>query len=164
MRAALVVLALLLAGCAALGPERDQAERVDRVLAEALELQHASASAQRRDLARAHQAFSGGGDDIDRLRLGTLLALLPAPTGDSAQALALLKPLAARRPGTPVTRFAALLVAQALERRRLEQAGQRGQEALRDSEQQAAELQRKLDELKSIERSVLEREEELHVD
>lgn len=164
MKAALLALAVLVAGCATLAPRSGDAERVDQVLAAALELQHATPAAQRRGLAQVRHAFSAGGDDIDRLRLGTLLATLPAPLGDDTQSMALLKPLGSRRPETPITRFAALLAAQVVERQRLEQAGQRGQESLRQSEQQVDELRHKLDELKSIERSVLEREEQLRID
>jgi len=78
--------------------------------------------------------------------------------------VALLKPLGSRRPKTPITRFAALLAAQVAERQRLERAGQRRLQSLRQSEQQADELRHKLEELKSIERSVPEREEQLRID
>ncbi|MDA8110329.1 MAG: hypothetical protein M0015_17155 [Betaproteobacteria bacterium] len=156
---------VLAAGCSALRPQPGDAERVDRVLAETLQLQHASPARQRNALTRARQAFAeGGGRDIDRLRLGTLFATLPAPLGEETRAIDLLRPLASQRPETALTRFAAILVSQVAERRRLEQVGQRGEQALRHSEHQASELRHKLDELKSIERSVLQREEQLHVE
>lgn len=166
MRVALLLFVLLAAaGCSAPGPQPGDAEHVDQLLAEALQLQHASPARQRSALARARQAFAeSGGGDIDRLRLGTLFATLPAPLGEEAQAIDLLGPLASRRPETPLTRFAAILVSQVAERRRLERAGQRGEQALQQSERQASDLRHKLDELKSIERSVLQREERLHVE
>ena len=165
MRAALLLFAVLAAGCSALRPQPSDAERLDQLLAEALQLQQATPARQRSALARAREAFAErGGRDIDRLRLGTLFATLPAPLGADARAIDLLRPLASQRPESAFTRFAAILVTQVAERRRLEQAGQRGEYALRRSEQQASELRRKLDELKSIEHSVLQREERLHVE
>lgn len=172
MRAALVLFIILAAGCSSVAPRPGSAERIDQVIDEALQLQHASPARQRTALTRARQAFAEDGQrDIDRLRLGTLFATLPAPLGDEAQAIDLLRPLASQRPGTALTRFAALLVIQVVERRRLEQAGKRTEQALRQSEQglrqseqQASELRHKLDELKAIERSVLQREEQLRVE
>jgi hypothetical protein len=171
MRAIVLALAALVAACSTLGPQRSDSEQVDRVLAEALQLRKEGIAAQRTSLTRARQAFSARRDDVNQLRLGTLLATLPPPLGDEGQSMALLKPLASRRPETAVTRLASLLVLQLSERQRLEQAEQRGAQALRESaqalrqsEEQAGELRHKLDELKSIERSVLQREEQLHVE
>lgn len=171
MRAVMLALAVLIAGCSSLGLQRDESAKVDRVLAEALQLRHEGSAAQRKGLTRARRAFSARRDEINQLRLGTLLATLSPPLGDESQSIALLKPLASRRPETAVTRLAALLVLQVSERQRLEQAGERGAQALRESAQalreseaQAGELRHKLDELKSIERSVLQREEQLHVE
>ena len=161
MKALLVLALLLLAGCAALRPPESDAGRLDALVAEVVRARASAPAAQRRELASAREAFAAEHGELDRLRLATLLATLPAPLGDDAQAAALLAPLAARAPATPVTRFASLLASQIAARRRLERAERGRSQALRESRERELELQRKLNELKSIERSALSREERL---
>jgi hypothetical protein len=163
-----LVIALLLAGCAAV----DTGGRtVDTVAAEALAALRAPGPEQAAALERAQQAFLSGGAPADRLRLATLLATLPAPLRDDARAAELLAPLAdAGAPG--IGRFAALLAAQIVERQRLARELERvarehersdkerdqREQALRQSEEAT---RQQLDALRAIERGILEREEKL---
>jgi len=141
---------------------------------------------RRRALEHARRAFAARGGDYARLRLATLLATLPAPLGDDYQAAVLLKPLKARQPETPISRFATLLALQFAERHGFEErmrsrerglfsalhrllaALQSKQETVLQSEQRAndlqqkaIDLQKKLDALEAIERQSLDREQQL---
>ena len=166
-------LALLLAGCAPLQPV---ANPVDAIVGEALAAARAPAAEQSAALARAQQA--GVASPVDRLRLATLLATLPAPLRDDARALELLEPLANNAaPG--IGRFAALLAAQVGERQRavreLERVTREADRAAReraaaDKERAAADkerdkreeaLKQQLEALRAIERGILEREEKM---
>jgi len=162
-----VFLVLALTGCAALDPRGDP---VDPIIAEAVVAARAPFAEQQATLGRAQQAF-GSGARTDRLRLATLLATLPPPLRDDARAIELLEPLAdAGAPG--VGRFAALLSAQVMERRRTlheierlrAEADRAGRErALADKERDKREeaLKQQLDALRAIERGILEREEKM---
>ncbi|MDA8110387.1 MAG: hypothetical protein M0015_17455 [Betaproteobacteria bacterium] len=147
MRALLVAFALALGGCAQFPPQFGAASRLDEVLAAAAQARHLPPAEQGRELGLARKAFAAGHGDFERLRLATLLATLPEPLGDDAEAATLLAPLAAGRADTPMRRFASLLAVQLGERQRLEQ--------------QADDLQKRLDEIKSIERKALRRDERL---
>lgn len=154
MRALLLAMALLVGGCAALQPSGDDAARVDSVIAEAVRVSRLPPAEQVQRLALAGQAFAAGHGDLDRLRLATLLATIPAPLGNDAQAAKLLAPLESGNGNTAVGQFAGLLSVQLAERQRLEQ-------ALGKSQDQAETLQKKLDELNTIEHKALRREERL---
>ena len=160
-----VFLVTALSGCAALQPDP-----VDAIVAEAVVAARAPFAEQQATLGRAQQAF-GSGTRTDRLRLATLLATLPPPLRDDARAIELLEPLSdAGSPG--VGRFAALLSAQVMERRRVmheidrfrAEAERNGRErALADKERDKREeaLKQQLDALRAIERGILEREEKM---
>jgi hypothetical protein len=151
VKAPLLVLTLLLGSCAALQPNGDDATHVDAVIAETMRVGRLPPAEQSRRLVLARQAFDGGHSDLDRLRLATLLATLPAPLGDDIEAATLLAPLGSGHGNTAVGRFAGLLSVQLAERQRLEQ-------ALGKSQQDAETLQKKLN---SIEHNALRREEQL---
>lgn len=187
MRAlALGLLLVLLGGCAALGRQADQPQRIDEMLSGVLRDVHGTPAARRSALEHARRAFTAGGGDYARLRLATLLATLPAPLGDDSRAAMLLKPLEARQPETPFSRFASLLAGQLAERRGFEERMQRRERGLfsalhrllaalqsrqktvlqseqraNDLQQKADELQKKLDALEAIERQSLDREQQL---
>ena len=167
------VLTLLLAGCAALQPVVNP---VDAVVGEALAAARAPAAEQTAALNRAQQA--GVASPVDRLRLATLLATLPAPLRDDARALELLEPLASNSsPG--IGRFAALLAVQVTERQRAVREVDRvkaeadraaRERAAADKERVAADkerdkreeaLKQQLESLRAIERGILEREEKM---
>jgi hypothetical protein len=175
-----VFLTLGLVGCAAVQP---LVNPVDAVVGEALAAARAPAPEQAAALARAQQA--GVASPIDRLRLATLLATLPAPLRDDARAMELLEPIAdASSPG--IGRFAATLSSQVMERQRLareidrltreaanaarerersekeRERSERTRELLdkeRDKREEA--LKQQLEALRAIERGILEREEKL---
>jgi hypothetical protein len=160
-----VSLLLALSGCAALQPDP-----VDAIVAEAVVAARAPFAEQQATLGRAQQAF-GSGARADRLRLATLLATLPPPLRDDARAIELLEPLSdAGSPG--VGRFAALLSAQVMERRRVlheierlradaERAGRERALADKERDKREAELKQQIEAMRAIERGILEREEKL---
>jgi len=158
---------LLVSGCAILQP----GAAVDEAMGEALAAARAPAGEQKAALARAQEAFTRETSVDNRLRLATLLAVLPAPFRDDARALELLGPLA--DPAAPGTgRYAALLSAQIMERQRLgreierlsrERVAVDKEHAAADKERDKREeaLRQQLEALRTIERSILEREEKL---
>ena len=98
------------------------------------------------DLAREHdaarQAYGSSRSDYNRVRLAMIMTLPNTPYYDEPRAFEVLEPLA-RNSGSPLSGLALLLASQIQERRRL------------DANAQA--LQHKLDALKSLERSLIER-------
>jgi len=175
-----LALVLLLAGCASLQPIVNP---VDAIVGEALAASRLPADEQSAVLSRAQEA--GLASPVDRLRLATLLATLPAPLRDDARALELLEPLADNAT-SGIGRFAALLAAQLTERQRavreLERVTREADRAARDraaadkeraaadKERAAADkerdkreeaLKQQLESLRAIERGILEREEKM---
>jgi len=172
MRATLLLLVAVLGGCAALRPEANQAVAVSEIVADTVAATQSGTAAQRRALSSAQLAFTKDPGNASRLRLATLLATLPAPHGDEARAHALLEALADGRPPSPYGQFAALLLQQlaarardAKEAERIMRTGEQREEALRQRHealrQQQDVLRQQLESLKSIERSILEREEQM---
>ena len=175
MRGLFLVLAL--AGCAAVQP---LVNPVDAMLAEAVAAARGPAAEQQAALARAEKELmqAGGVKPADRLRLATLLAMLPPPLRDDARAVKLLDPIAdAASPG--IGRFAAVLAAQIAERQRVAQELDRvtreathaaRERAAADKERAAADkerdkreeaLKQQIEALRAIERGILEREEKM---
>ncbi|HJV09966.1 MAG TPA: hypothetical protein VJ690_00545 [Burkholderiales bacterium] len=175
-----LALVLLLAGCAGLQPIVNP---VDAIVGEALAAARLPADEQSAVLSRAQEA--GLASPVDRLRLATLLATLPAPLRDDARALELLEPLADNAT-SGIGRFAALLAAQVTERQRAvrelervtreadraarERAAADKERAAADKERTAADkerdkreeaLKQQLESLRAIERGILEREEKM---
>lgn len=159
MRAAAVLCAVLLSGCALLRPDAGEAMQIREIVGAAASGARATPEEQRRQLAHAQQMYAAVPDDANRLRLAALLSALPSPWRDDARVMTLLEPLASRRPDTPLTQLAGMLAANAAERQRLARelrAAERREEA---AEERAATLRQQLEALKSIERGILEREE-----
>lgn len=173
MKAAAVLCAALLAGCALLRPDAGEALQVREIVGGAVGAARATPAEQRRQLVHAQQMFAAVPDDANRVRLAALLATLPPPWRDDARAASLLEPLAARRQETPVAQLAGLLAASVAERQRLARelhaaearveaaearvvAAERREEA---AVERAGTLQGQVDALKAIERGILEREE-----
>src|SRR5262249_54518493 len=119
------------------------ADQVDSVVRESANLARAPAADQKAGLAAAQQAFVGDSSALNRLRLATLLASLPAPLRDDARAAELLEPIV--DPSGPATgRFAAFLAPQIAERQRLAREIDRltKEKAASDRERQAADKER----------------------
>lgn len=156
--------ALLIAGCALLQPQATDIVAVDGVVAEALKAARAPAPEQKAALAAAQAAFEKNPAAGNRLRLATLLAVLPPPLRDDARAGELLEPIAnAATPG--YGRFAALLAGQLSERqklgRELERTARERERADKERDKREEALRQQIEAMQSIERGILEREERL---
>lgn len=166
---AVIAAMFLLGGCALLEPQGSDIVAVDRIVADALATARAPAPEQKAALSTAQAAFGRDTGAANRLRLATLLAVLPPPLRDDARASELLEPLAnASAPG--YGRFAALLAAQLAERQRLarelervardsERAARERERADKERDKREEALRQQLEAMQSIERGILEREE-----
>jgi hypothetical protein len=119
MKAAAVLSAILLSGCALLRPDAGETLQVREVVGAAASAARATPVEQRRQLTHAQQMYAAVPDDANRVRLAALLATLPPPWRDEARAASLLEPLAARRSDTPLAQLAGMLAASLAERQRL---------------------------------------------
>ena len=155
---------LLLAGCALFEPQVPDMVAVDGIVAEALKAARTPAPEQKAALAAAQAAFGKNPAAANRLRLATLLAVLPPPLRDDARAAELLESLAsASSPG--YGRFAALLAGQLSERQRLARELERSiherERADKERDKREEALRQQIEAMQSIERGILEREEKL---
>jgi hypothetical protein len=165
------MLVLACAACAVLDPEAASVAAADAALGDALHAARSPQPGQRAALERAQQSFAANPSAVNRLRLATLLALLPPPLRDPGRAGELLAPIAdADSPG--VGRFAALLGADVAEQRRLareaDRLAQENERTAREHERLDRErdkreelLRQQVEALRAIERNVQEREERL---
>ena len=152
------VITLALAGCALLrGPEAEAPEtpgEVEEVRAEGTELERLLNYFQRlkkltgaalgRENDSARVAFTRSRSDFDRLRLAMVVSLPNTPFNDDPRALDLLEPVA-KNQNAPLHGLALLMSVFVQEQRRLGQSAQG--------------MQQKLDALKAMERSLIEREQ-----
>ena len=166
----LIAAALLaLAGCASLDPRSFGVVAADGIVAEALQLRRAGTAEQKAALARADEAMRREATPANRLRLASLLVVLPEPMRDPQRAADLLEPIA---DDPAYGRFAALMAVQAQEQARLareltrtsrdleRERGERDRERVeRDKREEA--LRQQVEVLRGIERGILEREEKL---
>ncbi|HEY7239342.1 MAG TPA: hypothetical protein VH600_09250 [Burkholderiales bacterium] len=167
-----IATAAALAACAELPAIlQPPADQVDNVIREAAQLARAPAADQKAALATAQQAFVNDSGSLNRLRLATLLASLPAPLRDDARAGELLEPMVDLS-GSATGRFAAFLATQVAERQRVAREIDRltKERAATERERQAADkerdkreeaLRQQLEALRAIERGILDREERL---
>ena len=164
-------LVIACAGCAALDRQAAELRAVDDVVGDSLNAARAPQAEQRTALARAQQAFNRSPDALARLRLGSLLALLPAPVGDPARAAALLAPIADAA-DSGAGRAAALLTAQLAQQQRVaREADRRVAEAERavrererldsDRDKREEALRQQVEALREIERNIRQREEKM---
>ncbi len=112
----------------------------------------AGAPAQKKELAHSAAAFGRFPTPYARLRLGGLYAQPTPVLRDDARAMALLEPLAANGSapaGRPVADLALLLYTQVAERQRLAKDDARKQDDLRE----------RIEAMKAIERSIMQRED-----
>jgi hypothetical protein len=155
------LLTALVAGCTAL-PAPFTPNPVETIVAEALSAAQAPAPEQAAALARAEKAAAGGAP-AERLRLATLLAVLPPPLRDDARAGELLQSVTEGGLG----RFAALLSAQIAERQRLarevERVSRDAERSARERDKREEALKSQIEALRTIERNIREREEKLRM-
>ena len=158
-----------LAGCASLDPRSFGVVAADGIVAEALQLRRVGTAEQKAALARADEAMRREATPANRLRLASLLVLLPDPMRDPQRAAELVEPVA---DDPAYGRFAALIAVQAQEQARLareltrgardleRERGERERERIeRDKREEA--LRQQVEALRGIERGILEREEKL---
>jgi hypothetical protein len=171
IRITLFAATLLVAGCVLLAPQTLDMAAVDGIVAESLSAARAPEHEQKAALAKAQAAFGKDTSVANRLRLATLLALLPPPQRDDARALELLEPVA-NPANAGYGRFAALLSAQLMERQRLareldrvvreaDRAARERDKVDKERDKREEELRRQLEAMQSIERGILERQEKL---
>ena len=167
MRLAAILLLASVAACAAFDPAAEQTVAVDEIIGSALSAARAPSGEQKAVLARAQKEFAKDPSDANRLRVATLLAVLPSPLRNDAKAMELLDPVA-NAGAAGFGRYAALLSAQVAERQRL--ARELDQRAKSEKEREQADkerdkreeaLRQQLEALRSIERGILEREDRL---
>jgi hypothetical protein len=182
VRGLLVALAMLTAvpGCALFKPESPSSRQLREIVAEIVEATRATAKEQVRRVANARAMYDAVPSEENGVRYAALLAMLPPPAGNDDQAAAVLRPIAAHRSGSPLNRLAAMLAAGVTERQRLarelraverraEAEARRAESAQAQADaaerreaaanERANTLQGQVDALKSIERSILKREE-----
>lgn len=155
------------AACAAFDPAAEQALAVDEMIGSVLSAARAPSSEQKAVLARSQKEFAKDPSEVNRLRLATLLAVLPSPLRNDAKAMELLEPLAnAGSPG--FGRYAANLSAQVAEHQRLvreldqrARAEKEREQADKERDKREEALRQQLEALRSIERGILEREDRL---
>ncbi|MFN2644474.1 MAG: hypothetical protein ABR570_05750 [Burkholderiales bacterium] len=153
-----------IAGCVAFEPRTPAVIAADGIVGEALQVRRAAAPEQKAALARAEELMRRDATSANRLRLGTLLAVLPDPLRDSQRATEILDPLVeAGEAG--FSRMATLIALQAQEQVRLARELDRTvrerdrDRAERDKREEA--LRQQVEALRGIERGILEREEKL---
>jgi len=159
---AVITATFLLTGCALLEPPDIVA--VDGIVAEALKAARAPGPEQKAALAAAQAAFEKNPVAPNRLRLATMLAVLPPPLRDDPRAADLLESLAsASSPG--YGRFAALLAGQLSERQRLarelERSTRERERSDKERDKREEALRQQIEAMQAIERGILEREEKL---
>ena len=164
MKAFVIAITIALASCALLQPGAEQLGTADAIIADAMTAARAPSAEQRAALSGAQDAFTRDPTAVNRLRLATLLAVLPAPMRDDARAAELLEPLGdATAPG--FGRFAAFFSALVVERQRLtrelERAARERERVDKDRDKREDALRQQLEALRAIERGILEREERL---
>ena len=164
MKAFVIAIAIALTGCALLQPSAEQLGTVDAIIADAMTAARAPSAEQKATLSRAQDAFTRDPTAVNRLRLATLLAVVPAPLRDDARAAELFEPVAdATAPG--FGRFAAFFSALVAERQRLtrelERAARERERVDKDRDKREEALRQQLEALRAIERGILEREERL---
>jgi len=157
MKGQLVIIGLgctaLLAGCAALRETQEPAPWVQSGMAQPasnadsllLYFQHVrnlSSAELGKEYETARQAYAQSRSDFNRIRFAMVLALPGTANGDEGRALELLEPVA-KNPNGRLGGLAYLLISHLQERKRLDAAAQG--------------LQQKLDALRSLERSLIER-------
>lgn len=135
-------------------PPEPQLAELNRLLMQSEGVRKMPAADAARELEQARQAFSRSKTDYNRL-LYAMLSLLPSAGGpDDAKAAALLEPMLKDKgnPGNGLRAFAAFLYFQISENRKME-------DRMREEQKRADSLQEKLDALKEVEKSLIDREQ-----
>lgn len=140
-----------------LPPPPPQPSDLDRLLLQFDSVRRMQPPEAAKELEQARQSFNRAKTDYNRVQLA-LLSLLPNAGRDDAKAAALLEPMlkeaSKEKTGTGggLRAFATLLYNQIAEERRLE-------ERMKEEQKRADSLQQKLDALKQVEKSLIDREQ-----
>lgn len=115
----------------------------------------------KKEYAAASQVYGKSKSDGSRLQLALLLSMLAASFRDDARALGLLKEVIANKANDNIQLkdFALLLSTHIAERKKQEDKIKSEQGRAEELEQKLGELEQKLEALKSIERSIIERQQ-----
>jgi hypothetical protein len=126
---------------------------------------HYTASVRRlvaAELTREHdsvkQAVAKNQSDVNRLRLAIIYSLPGTPLHDDAKCLAILDAVIKEASATPVRNFASFLQTMVTDNKRLDDNGQTLAQKLKEEQKQNEQLQQKLEALKSIEKSLSDRD------
>ncbi|MES2355744.1 MAG: hypothetical protein V4568_15360 [Pseudomonadota bacterium] len=120
-------------------------------------LRRLSASELTREHESLRQAVAKSKTDLTRAELAMFYALPGLPLRDDSKALAMLEPLSKEASSPSVRNFVWLLIGFVADNKRLDEAAQASNTKLKEEQRQSAELQQKLEALKSIEKSLSER-------
>jgi hypothetical protein len=137
-------------------PPEPQQNELNRLLMQVESVRKMPAAEAARELEQARQVFGRSKTEYNRL-LYAVLSLLPSTGGpDDAKAAALLEPMLKDRtnPSNGLRAFAAFLYFQIAEDRKME-------ERMREEQKRADSLQEKLDALKEVEKSLIDREQSI---
>ncbi len=162
----MLALALLLGGCAGLrsaGPTERQLEEqeVIRLIDYAQRSAGMTAEVQRREYAAINQQFARSPNPDTRMRLALLLGTPGGSVQDADRAARLLEPMAATGDGAgPLRALARLLHAQLSERTREQQRNEQLRNQLETRKEAENSMRKQLDELKEVERAILQRTRE----
>ena len=147
-----IAITLLLAGCASLrnlsqpGSELEE-RQVIQLINYAQRVATMTAEQQRREYSANNQEFARDKDAMSRMRLALLLAAPGSSVHDTSRAAGLLEPMAAPGDaGGPLRSLARLVHAQLIENA--------------SEQKRANQLREKLDALKEVERTIMERGQE----
>jgi hypothetical protein len=124
--------------------EDEESRQAAEILAGAQRVSQLGAEEQRKELGTANQAFNRDRSNFSRVRLGMLYALPGAAIQDDTRALSLLEPVASG-PGA-LKSLAGVVHAQVAERVKVQK--------------RADQLKEQLDQLRAVERSIIEREQQ----
>jgi hypothetical protein len=162
----LLVIASLLAGCAALRgqilPDRELEEhQVIQLINYSQRVAAMTAEQQRREYDASTRAYEEGKDVNSRIRLALLLAIPGGSVQDIARAAGLLEPLTAPDDAaSPLRSFARLLYAQLNERANEQRHASQMRNQIEALEVADRTMRKQLEQLKELERSMLQREQE----
>ncbi len=134
-------------------PPEPQQNELYRLLVQSEGVRRMAAGEAAKELEQARQSFARAKTDYNRLLYALLLLQPNTGAADDAKAAGLLEPMVKERvSGNGMRAFATFVYLQIAENRKLE-------ERMRDEQKRADSLQEKLDALKEVEKSLIDREQ-----
>lgn len=173
MRILILVMAILgAAGCALIAPQTSTSEpqrsrwpnasrttnEAETLVQYAVYLRRLSVPELNREHDVMRQQVAKSRTDLNRAQLVLFYALPGLPLRDDARALAILESLGKEATSLVVRNFALLLLSLVADNKRLDDSVQNLSSKLKEEQRQSVQLQQKLEALKSIEKSLSERD------